>query len=219
MEYAQKAVSAVEANSRKIDIAILKTDDLKPTQELGAYWDTLGWIYYKMDNLQQAESYLSAAWTLSLDAVAADHLGQVYEKQHKLSAAVHMYQLALAANPKLTEAKEHLDKVRAGSASHLVLPANDLFVLRQIKMPHFTTATGSSEIFVLVSRDKIQDVYFLSGSDKIKPTKTLFSPAEFKPQFPDGSSAYLLRRGILSCFQITGCSLVLYTPDTVHSIN
>ncbi len=219
LEYAQKAVSEAEASSRKIDTAILKTDDLKPTQELGAYWDTLGWVYYKMDNVSQAETYLRAAWTLSLDAVVADHLGQVYEKQNKTTAAIHMYQLALVANPKLTEAKEHLAKARSGVASHQVPPENELFALRQIKMPHFTTATGSSEIFLLVSSDKIQDVYFVSGSQKIKPTKTIFSPASFKTQFPDGSAAYVLRRGLLSCFQLSGCSLVLYTPDTVHSVN
>ena len=52
-----------------------------------------------------------------------------------------------------------------------------------------------------------------------KPTKSMSSPASFKSEFPSGSSAYLLRRGILSCFQYTGCSLVVYPPDSVHAIN
>jgi len=220
LEYAQKAVQSVEETSKKIDIAILKTADLSPTQQLGAYWDTLGWVYFKMDNLSAAESFLRAAWTLSLDAISGDHLGQLYEKQHKRDAAIHMYQLALSANPKLEETKLRLAKLQGDLVNHSRdLPGAELSTLRTIKLPRFTTANGSSEIFVLISPDRIEDVHFLSGSDKVKPTKAMFSPASFKSEFPSISSAFLLRRGILSCFQITGCSLVVYPPDSVHSIN
>lgn len=220
LEYAQKAVQSVEETSKKIDIAILKTADLSPTQQLGAYWDTLGWVYFKMDNLSAAESFLRAAWTLSLDAISGDHLGQLYEKQHKRDAAIHMYQLALSANPKLEETKLRLAKLQGDLVNHSRdLPGAELSTLRTIKLPRFTTANGSSEIFVLISPDRIEGVHFLSGSDKVKPTKAMFSPASFKSEFPSISSAFLLRRGILSCFQITGCSLVVYPPDSVHSIN
>ncbi len=220
LDYAQKAVQGVEGHSQKVDLPALKSTDLNPTMLLGAYWDTLGWVYYKMGNLPSAENYLHAAWALSLDAVAADHLGQVYETEHKTAAAAHMYEFALAANPQSVETKERLAKLQGEPVKHSqTSAAAELSEVRTIKLPRFTPANGSSEIFVLVSADKIQDVYFLSGDEKMKPTKSMFSPASFKSEFPSGSSAYLLRRGILSCFQITGCSLVVYTPDSVHSIN
>jgi tetratricopeptide (TPR) repeat protein len=220
LDYAQKAIRAAEKDSQKIDIANLKTGDLTPTQQLDAYWDTLGWVYYKMNDLPSAENYLRAAWTLSLDAVVGDHLGQLYEKQHKTEAAVHMYQLALAVNPKLEETKKRLANLQGDRVTHSQLMAgSELSTLRNMKLPRITAANGSSEIFVLVSPEKIEDVHFLSGSPKMKPSRTMFSPTAFKSQFPTGSSAYLLRRGILSCFEITGCSLVVYPPDSVHSIN
>lgn len=220
LDYAQKAVHTVEEHSQQVDIAILKTDDLKPTQQLGAYWDTLGWVYYKMGDLQSAENYLRAAWSLSLDAIAADHLGQIYEKQQKSDAARHMYHLALTANPRFEETKTRLGKLEGKVVTHpWDIPGAELSDLRTIKLPRFTPTNGSSEIFVLVSADKIQDVYFLSGDKIMKPTKSMFSPASFKAEFPSGSSAFLLRRGILSCFKITGCSLVVYPPDSVRSIN
>jgi hypothetical protein len=159
---------------------------------------------------------LKATWELSQDAVVGDHLGQVYEKQHKTTAAIHMYQLAVAANPKFEEARTHLSHLHAAFSP---LAGAELSTMRTIKLPRFATVTGSSEIFVLASEHKVEDVLFLSGSDKMKPKKTMFAPATFKSQFPTGSSAFVLRRGILSCFQITGCSLVLYNPDSVHSIN
>jgi hypothetical protein len=127
-----------------------------------------------------------------------------------------MYQLAIAASPKFEEAQTHLSNLK-GTFSPLA--GAELSTMRTIKLPRFSTVTGSSEIFVLVSEHKIENVLLLSGSDKMKPTKTMFSPVSFKSQIPTGSSAFLLRRGILSCFQITGCSLVLYNPETVHSIN
>jgi|SRR5215469_3830683 len=220
LDYAKKAVHSVEEDSRKVDIAILKTDDLRPTLQLGAFWDTLGWVYFKMGDMASAENYLRAAWSLSLGAVVADHLGQVYEAQKKNSEAIHMYQLALAADSRMEDTRVRLGKLQGDLTRHyLTFPPGEISALRTIKLPRLNTANGSSEIFVLFSSDKIEDVYFLSGSEKMKPTKTMFSASEFKSQFPAGSSAFLLRRGILSCFQITGCSLVVYTPDTVRSIN
>ena len=48
-----------------------------------------------MGNLDQAEKYLNAAWLLSQSPAVGNHLGQVYEKQHRKEAAVHIYRLAL----------------------------------------------------------------------------------------------------------------------------
>ena len=131
-----------------------------------------------------------------------------------------MYRLALAANPRFEDANQHLAKLHGSTADHdQIMAGSELSTMRTIKIPRFTSSTGSSEVFVLVSRNKIEDVLFLSGSEKFKPTKAMFPPVGFRSQFPADSSAFLLRRGILSCFSYTGCSLVVYTPATVHSIN
>jgi tetratricopeptide (TPR) repeat protein len=219
LDYAKQAVNTVEEESRKVDIAILKTDDLRPTRSLGPYWDTLGWVYYKMDDLSEAERYLLPAWNLSQDSVVADHLGQVYEKQHKSAAALRMYRLAVALNPKFEEASRRLARLQGTAADHSQAPSAELSTMRTIKLPLFTTATGSSEVFVLASRQKIEDVLFVSGSEKFKPTKAMFSATSFQPQLPLGSSAFVLRRGILSCFSYTGCSLVVYPVGDVRSVN
>jgi tetratricopeptide (TPR) repeat protein len=81
--YAQQAVSKQEKESVDISLATLTTDDLRCTEKLSMFWDTLGWVHFRLGHLDQAESYLNAAWLLSQQGMVADHLGQVYEKQAK----------------------------------------------------------------------------------------------------------------------------------------
>ena len=65
LQYAEKAVREEEQASSKVKLSDLKNEDLGYTPSLAAYWDTLGWVYFRIGNLQQAEKYLNAAWALS----------------------------------------------------------------------------------------------------------------------------------------------------------
>jgi hypothetical protein len=51
----------------------------------------------------------------------ADHLGQVYEKERKLASALHAYDLALQANPRLEETP-----ARRRNLAHIPIPDNHL---------------------------------------------------------------------------------------------
>ena len=62
----------------------------------GAYLDSLGWVYFKLDRLPEAEAQLK----LSIDKVPTDptvrdHLGDVYAKQGKLKEAIDQWQGSL----------------------------------------------------------------------------------------------------------------------------
>ena len=96
LEYAQRAVDAQERESHDVDLSNLVSADLVCTLNIGNFWDTLGWVHFRLGHFDQAESYLHAAWLLSQGRVEASHLGQVYEQQKKTEKAVHMYRLALA---------------------------------------------------------------------------------------------------------------------------
>jgi hypothetical protein len=65
---------------------------------------------------------------------------------------------------------------------------------------------------------KVDTVEFISGSAELKSAGNVLSAANFQSAFPEGSSARLVRRGILMCTAITGCEGVLFTPDTVKSV-
>jgi hypothetical protein len=42
---------------------------------------------------------------------------------------------------------------------------------------------------------------------------------DFKVPAPDDFSSRFVRRGILGCYQYTGCSFVLLDPTTVRSVD
>src|SRR3982074_43877 len=109
--YSQRSVKEVEERSQKVDLENIQKSDLQLPLTISAYWDTLGWIYFKMGDLALAESYLNSAWQLTQDGLVGDHLGQVYEKEKKLPAALHIYSLALEANPRLEETPSRMRKL------------------------------------------------------------------------------------------------------------
>lgn len=77
LAYSQRSVKVVEERSQKVDLGNIQEADLQLPLSISAYWDTLGWIYFKLGDLAHAESYLNSAWQLSQDGTVGDHLGQV----------------------------------------------------------------------------------------------------------------------------------------------
>lgn len=69
--------------------------DLEPYN--GAYLDSLGWAYFRLDKLDLAEKFLlQALERLSRDATIHDHLGDVYFKTDRLDLAEKAWERALA---------------------------------------------------------------------------------------------------------------------------
>jgi tetratricopeptide (TPR) repeat protein len=62
----------------------------------GAYLDSLGWIYYKLNKLPEAEEQLRKALdSMAKDPTVHEHLGDVYAQEGKLREAIGQYQNAL----------------------------------------------------------------------------------------------------------------------------
>jgi tetratricopeptide (TPR) repeat protein len=232
LEYAQKAVREEEEASAKVQLADLKVEDLAHTSNLAAYWDTLGWVYFRMGNVEQAEKYLDAAWTTSQDPVVADHLGQISEQQHRKQAALHMYRLALAASPGTSHLADFMKQERTriehlgGSAdARLGIEADELKSMSKIQLPRLISGSASAEFFIMFAPDprapgfKVESIQFISGSEKMKFAGGALTSHGFKVLFPDSGPTRLIRRGILGCYQITGCSFVLLNLKDVRSVN
>lgn len=102
----------------------LKKDDLAYTSALAAYWDTLGWVYFRMEDVDKAVKYLSSAWTLSQSPPMGYHLGQVYSKQHRKEAAVHIYRMALYRSSSRTHATQSEEETDARSRLEHLSPGS-----------------------------------------------------------------------------------------------
>jgi tetratricopeptide (TPR) repeat protein len=83
----------------------LKAIAVKPDN--GAYLDTVGWIYYKLDEFQQALTYIQQSLAnRENSAVVIEHLGDVYLKLNQVPAALKCWRQSL----ELAEDKENLKR-------------------------------------------------------------------------------------------------------------
>jgi tetratricopeptide (TPR) repeat protein len=73
---------------------ITKALDLDPNN--GAYLDSLGWVYYKMNRLPEAEENLRQALLRTpRDATVHDHMGDILLRESKVKEAIAQWQLSL----------------------------------------------------------------------------------------------------------------------------
>jgi tetratricopeptide (TPR) repeat protein/transglutaminase-like putative cysteine protease len=225
LEYTLRAVQQEEEASGKVKLSELKDQDLFHTPNLAAYWDSLGWVYFRMGKLEDAEKYLKAAWVLSQSADMADHLGQVYEKEHRKNEAVRMFRLALSTTSdreltgtitnRLLRLGANVERDPLKFDGGAELSHDRTFFIRGLK-----NGNGSAEFFLLFgSGGKVDDVKFVSGSDELKGAGKVLSQENFNVLLPDGGPEQLLRRGVLLCDPTTHCTFVLYPPGSVRSVN
>ncbi len=230
-EYAEKAVHEVEEASTKTRLSELQLSDLNQPRQLAVFWDTLGWVYYQQNDLAASEACLKAAWILSQHPVSGRHLGQLYERQKKRAAALHVYQLAYSASPmrpvlpapngnpgfKKDASDLEQDIHRLGGAEPSTF-MEDLNRMRTFKLPRIVSGTATAEVFVLLGPGRKVEAKFISGSNSLKNIQSSLQSVNFNLEFPDDRPTRVLRRGIVGCYQYTGCSFVLMMPDTVSSI-
>jgi tetratricopeptide (TPR) repeat protein len=73
---------------------VSKAVELEPLN--GAYLDSLGWVYYRQNRLEEAADYLQRALRkIGKDPTVHDHLGDVYFKQGKIREAIAQWQSSL----------------------------------------------------------------------------------------------------------------------------
>ena len=213
----------LEEESSKIQLSQLDNQDFTVSNRLGAYWDTLGWVHFGLGHLDEAERYLKAAWTVMQAAVVGDHLGQVYEKLGKRREAVRAYRFALHAlgrngDPQMRDRLQSSVTALWGkeaSASAMQDAGAELSEERTFKLPQVHNWGGgykSAEFVVALAKEpSAADAKFVSGA---KGASSALSALKSSFPFPDDSHARVVRRGVLSCFEISkGCVFVFYPAD------
>ncbi len=80
--------------------------------ENSSYLDTIGWIFYKLGNYEQAKFYIEKAFEKEREnSTLADHLGDIYLKLGERERAAQFYKKALELNESLDETKQKLLQV------------------------------------------------------------------------------------------------------------
>ena len=108
-----------------------------------------------------------------------------------------------------------------GSSEDSVAVADqgELARLRTVKLPSITQKTANAEFFVVVGAgSRIVGSRFVSGDDALKKAASSLNGASVGMALPGGPKLRVLRRGLVSCAPSSGCSMLLYTPDRVRSL-
>jgi len=66
------------------------------TTNVASAWETLGWLYFRQGKLDQAHSYMTAAWLVLQSPETAAHLAEIESSRGEKQAALADYELALA---------------------------------------------------------------------------------------------------------------------------
>jgi tetratricopeptide (TPR) repeat protein len=220
LKYAQKAVATIEEKTADITLDNLLPDDIHTPDLLAAYWDTLGWIHFRLDHFEIAEKYLRSAWLVSQASTIGDHLGQVYEKLGKKQDAAAVYSAVLSLGSAPPQTKARLDALRSNAphTSHESLPGSSLQDMRTYKLGKLSKTHTTAEFYVLLkSAGRLTDVKFISGTQDLSGATKPLEALKFNVLFPDTAETQILRRGILDCEpELPGCVFVLIPPSSVQ---
>jgi len=231
LTYAESATSATEAGMRNVDLNHLTLNDVGLVTSIGSYWDTLGWVYFQNNQLDKAKRYIEAAWLLDQHSEIGDHLGQVYEKLGRKQDAIHFYALAVSAPHKVPESEQHLKSLlpnaqKTGAEEEKARA--EMESMRSVHLPWSGSKSAKADFFLTFSAPatsenkplKPDQVKFVSGDESLRNYATQLQAATFQVEFPDDTPIKLVRRGVLSCSEITHeCRMLLMLPEDVRTVD
>ena len=210
LNYAKKSVQEAEEQSAT------EPGRLRPLMyNLSARWDTLGWVYFQMGDLDAAEQYLKAAWKVWPSGEVGGHLGDVYAKKGDNAQATQMYALALASLD-LRDVGPVRDKLaaKAGPTGHDARFAEQLQNRRTFTVKYPVDSERSADFLVILAKNaKVNQVDFVSGDDSLRKLIPKLLELKFDIEFPDDGPTRLYQSGTLHCSAVRhDCTFVLFVP-------
>jgi tetratricopeptide (TPR) repeat protein len=213
LHFAQDAVKSAEAQTSAISLDQVNDLDYRHAWMLSAYWDTIAWVDFRLGRLHLAEDYAKAAWSLALDSTTALHLGEIYEGEGKTHEAVIAYADALAADRENKEAQARLDVLRPDHHYQAgeTVDFQTLQSLRTFTLPQIDSSATAEFDILFASDGKVAGVKFIHGSEALHGKgEQALKQTKFNVVFPEGSSAQILRPGLLNCETVAAkCTFVL----------
>lgn len=218
-ELALKAVAKAESDASNVNLKSVSSDDFRRVNTLQAYWDTLGWVYFKEGKLDDAERFLTPAWRLDPQEEIGAHLGALYQKQGKRLQAIATLKMAYASSGIRSMNAPHpaldlLKKLGAPTAFDKFQEEQLLQKLRSTTTPLITTTPESSEVYLLFSAEgEIDDIHLQAGGPAItsEQAKAKIKLTRFPAvKAPLDQDLKILRKGMLFCAgHGSKCQLVL----------
>lgn len=230
LDYSSRAAKSVEGEAAEISLGDADEGDYQRMLSLAAYWDTLGWVKFKMGDTESAERFLKAAWQLNQSAVVGEHLVEVYEKLGQKANAAAICNMAIStvmptsgkqAGENLTQEMNRLRPfvkripgMKNSGSPRYVDGAFALSDMRLFEVPFRAKLAGNSAaahfLILLTNGPKVEDVKFVSGSEELSGAANAIRAVRFPHTFPDENETRILRRATFTCTVYTNkCNLIL----------
>jgi hypothetical protein len=210
---ADEAVGQAERAAAELRLKDADGMGFAEMERLSHYWVTLGLVYFREGALDKAEAYMRASWELDPRGYVANHLGRVYEAEHRDADAIAVYRQALGARGSADlkqNVREQLEKV-TGTAAPEPLPVDATVPVAM------TPVTGSAVFDILSTHAGTQEVVLVAGDARFKSAVEAIR-AVLPTGIPDGGPERVLRRGRLSCAGAGGCQLQLLSPQEARTV-
>jgi tetratricopeptide (TPR) repeat protein len=226
-QYAEAAIHATVEALGRADLAHLAAADLIRTANIGAYWDTLGWVRFRKGDLTGAKRYIEAAWRLTENGEIGDHLAQIYAKSGEKDRAIHLCALALAGSDPVPDTRARLMLLLGGNAqiADLVEKArSELETMRTFSVTLPVRQNASAEFLIAMAPDekvslsaRVDAVRFVRGDESLGRYADALKSVGYGEIFPDPTPLKLIRRGTLTCSASGECRFTLGVPGSVPS--
>ena len=101
------AYSLVERDTELNKALTLAKKAIELEPDNASYLDTIGWIYFKLNNMEKAQSFIEASVKIiDNNAIVLEHLGDILMKNNKYADAKDLYKRALALDKDNLRLKE-----------------------------------------------------------------------------------------------------------------
>ncbi|MGH9615103.1 MAG: tetratricopeptide repeat protein, partial [Acidobacteriaceae bacterium] len=215
--FAVKALHTVEASTCNINLATLTNQDLMRISQLGAIWDTVGWIDFKQAKYADAERYVRAAWLLGQNPDVATHLGEIYQREGKLAEARHMRKLTAAKAPVPPPQASKIQVTFKSASAHRTdaeLYLQEVQNLRTVQISGLPRKMAAAQFWLVFSPRGVEEIKMITGDAALSKAADQIKKHKYPQTFPDPGPVKIVRRGVLSCSQFTStCQLVLLQPQ------
>lgn len=208
--HVQSAIDSVTTMLAGVAVESAGASHVQVANALAAYWDTLGWVYFRRGELDKAEPWLQAAWHVSEDGEIAEHLGALYERRGNPNRAAQFYAHAAAGDR--PEGRKALERLAAEAAVDIEsITSRARAELAQAKTTRLgrLAERGEAEFHLVVEGKRVLGARFVSGDDGLRGTAERLVDITIPFAPPDGKPVRLVRRASVTCSPGAGCTLVL----------
>ncbi|HEX4155788.1 MAG TPA: DUF3857 domain-containing protein [Acidobacteriaceae bacterium] len=208
-------------------------EEMRQASLLVTAWDTMGWVLYQEGKPAAAEPWLRAAWFHSNGRDAGYHLAMVLAAEGEKNEALRTLELADGGEAlTATDAENHdlcveeEDALRkAGAVATVRDPDEALggaqsFAMQPDAAKRGAVSSGAakmegSAMFQLrIGSDGVRTVDLTAGNPTLEPMSEALKGLKLGQYVPGDSHGVVLRRGVMSCNQESGCEFVLTPMET-----